>query len=134
MLLSSSIMLSAQAPNIVQYNMYIFAPGVPPTNPANAIQFNQFQATDVICNQAAPTVPNNVINPTTFFFDDVAQFGRVCIGKLVSQTILALPNQAGYVAAFTQIDNFNQSSGLSGPSNPFARLGAPSTLTNVRIM
>jgi len=122
---------SAQAPNITSYVLEVFAPGVPTTG--TPVLTLSFPSTSAVCNQTAPSVPPNVVNPTQFWFDDSAVSGKVCIVQILSGSLNPLPNAGGYTSAVSQTDNLGQQSARSAASNPFAKQGIPSTLTNLKV-
>lgn len=123
---------AAQAPNISKYDQQVFAPGVDPSTGA-PLWTNTYQASAALCDQAAPTVPAVVANPTQIVFDDPAHAGRVCAITIASTLLVALPNQSGYVTTLTQTDTLGQTSARSAASNPFTKQGVPAVLTNVRV-
>ncbi len=123
---------AAQSPNIVKYDQQVFAPGVDPAAGA-PLWTNTYQVSAAACNQAPPTVPATVVNPTQVVFDDPAAAGRVCTIALASTLLTALPNQAGYLTTLTQTDTLGQTSARSAASNPFGRQGPPAAPTSVRV-
>jgi len=124
--------INAQSPNIASYTWEVFAPGVSPVT-GSPISVTNFQALNASCNQAPPTIPANVVNPVAIIFDDAANFGRVCIINIPSNTLVALPNQPGYLSTLSQTDTIGQLSARSAASNPFARQSVPLTITNVKV-
>ena len=126
--------LEAQAPNIVSYQLSVWAPGVTAGTGA-PISTTTYQAAAAVCDSAAPTVPpGNVLNPTRFFFDDLAKPGRVCIVPLNAAVLPGLPTGVGYTTTITQTDQLGQVSGVSAASNPFAKQGTPPVLTGLRLV
>lgn len=117
---------------VTKYTLLVIAPGQDPATAA-PVQSTDYQAGVFTCNQAPPTVPASVINPTHVSFDDPANAGKVCVATLIATTLTALPNAPGYVALLTATDNLGQVSPRSAASNPFSRQGAPAAPTTVRI-
>jgi hypothetical protein len=122
----------AQAPNIVQYDMQIFAPGVNTTT-GSPVQTNTYQVSNVVCNQSPLSVTGTTMNPTRFEVDDAANAGKVCTGTLTSVLLPSLPNGVGYQATMTQTDNLGQTSPRSGPSNSFGKQGVPAAPTGFKL-
>lgn len=124
--------LSAQTPNITQYDQQVFSQGVN-TVTGTPVWTNTYLSGTALCNQIAPVVPATVTNPSRLFFDDSANPGKVCIVPLSSTLLPALPNGVGFVSTITQTDNIGQASPRSAASNPFGRQGVPSALTGLKV-
>ena len=127
------VTLHAQTPNIVSYQLSVYAPGVSPVT-GSPISTTTYQAGAAVCNQTLPIVPAAVVNPTRFFFDDPANPGKACIVPLNAAVLPGLPNGVGYTTTLTQTDNLGQVSGASAASNPFNKQGIPPVLTNLHLV
>ncbi len=131
--LTASSAAAQLASNIVQVDLQIFAPGVS-TVTGSPVSATSYLVALFTCNQVAPTVPATVTNPTRFFFDDVTNPGKVCLGTLVSSILPALPNTSGYLATVTVTDTTGQTAARSAASNPFGTVAAPTVRTGLKVL
>lgn len=119
--------------NVVQIDLQTFAPGVSTVTGA-PLKSDTYLLGTIVCNSTAPAVPATVINPTRFFYDDLVNAGKVCIGTLVNTLLPSLPNQSGYLATVTATDNLGATSPRSAASNPFAVQAAPPARTGLKVL
>lgn len=138
MLLLVPVAAHAQTPPLVSDTLQVYAPGVDPTV-GSPTQTTIIPESAFTCNQAQPTVPATVVNPTTVVKDDPVNAGKACITSSAGSFLLALPNTPGlpnvpgnWTATLTVTDSLNVTSARSAASNTFQldRVNAP---TGIRV-
>ncbi len=123
----------AQLAGITTVTQQIYAPGVSTITGTPAVT-QAYVPSLFVCNQTAPSVPVNVVNPRQFFFNDDVNIGKVCIATLAASTLAGLPNGSGYQSTVTVTDSSGQTSPRSAASNPFDVAAVPSARTGYKVL
>ena len=95
-------------------------------------QTDAFPASAAQCNQAAPPVDAQVVNPNTAVWNDPANAGRVCVFALPTSGALAsLPIPGSYEGTLTAINRVGVATSARAP---FSREGVPAAPTGLRLI